>query len=98
MRKAFLFWVFLMGAMAPAWAQSEPLTAQQLMQQNDATIQKSNDALAQSMAQQQQGQMEQQLREQQATNPAYGNVPYPAYLRPLPPPKPPKAKPPASSN
>jgi len=94
MHKIVLTLSFVMTAAAPVWAQTEPPTPQQLLQQNDATIQRSNGALAQSMAQQQQNQIEQEQRLQQATNPAYGNVPYPAYLQPLPPPNPPKpAKP-----
>ena len=98
MRKTGLIFGFLVVAAPAAWAQSEPPTPQQLMQQNDATIQRSNGALAQSMAQQQQSQIEQEQRQQQATNPIYGNVPYPAYLQPLPPPKPPATPKPAPSS
>lgn len=86
MRKIILTVSFVIAAAAPVWAQTEPLTPQQLLQQNDATIQRSTGALNQSMAQQQQNQIEAEQRRQQATNPAYGNVPYPAYLQPLPPP------------
>ena len=98
MRKIVLTVGLVMAAAAPVWAQTEPLTPQQLLQQNDATIQRSTGALTQSMAQQQQNQIEQEQRRQQATNPAYGNVPYPAYLQPLPPPKPEKPPKPAASN
>jgi hypothetical protein len=92
MRKMVLVLAWLTAA-APVWAQSDPPTPQQLMQQNDATIQNSNNALYRSLTQQQIGQAEQQRRQDQLFNPAYGVTPYPAYMRPLKPTPPPKTPP-----
>ena len=60
-------WTVLAGVAAatPAFAQLEPLTSQQLTQQNDAAIQKSSGALNQAMTLQQIGQIQQQQREQE---------------------------------
>jgi hypothetical protein len=70
MRK--IFGVLAFGLMAttpalivPARAQLQPLTPQELTQQNDATIQKSSGALNQALTQQQIGQIQQQQREQE---------------------------------
>ena len=87
----------------PALAQLEPLTTQQLQQQNQSTIQGSSQALQQSMTQTTLGQIEQRQREQQLFSPlpgqAYGNTPPLVVVTPpavyvMPPPPAPPPPPP----
>jgi hypothetical protein len=98
MRKIVPTLSLLLAASMPALAQSEAPTPQQLMQQNDATIQNSTNALNRSLQQQETSRIEQEQRQQQLLNRGYENGAYPAYLRPVPPPPPPPPKPAQPSN
>jgi len=88
---------------APAMAQTQPLTTEQLQQQNNATNSNSAGALDRAMTQEQLGQIEQQQRAQELfagqpgfrPDPAlYSTLPPGAYVMPPPPAPPPPPPPP----
>lgn len=88
--------LFALGplAIAPAGAQTEPPTAQQLQQQYDQTIQNTNNQAQQSMNQEQLGVLQDQQRRDQlfATQPPLFQQPIlppqPIYILPPPVPQP----------
>ena len=108
MKRISWFGLALLAGVAPAAAQLEPLTTQELQQQNQSTIQNSAQSLERGMTQQQIGEIEQQQRRQQlfARDPnrtVYAPDPYVVPLQPgdyvippllvPPPPAPPPPKP-----